>query len=447
MIFRDDVPRRLSWSGAIVILMVAAVVLPGWSLGQGGDDPQTPSSIEAATLGDSEPAREAESAVESKAEGAAKSESGGWRSVNAGAETKQEAGESRVAEPTATLPLPADSFDTMRSPPIPPAAAYEFPAPIAADAPAIYDSGPPVEGGAVPALKDLKTPTTIESRRLKNRDALGVLQILAAVMAAAQTTSSDELPFVLAFTPASEETATVPAATVPAGSPPGPTPITPMSSAEALPPVIPNGSPLIQPPTPGIAPSWPAVSVASTSPAYAAGYRSVRQASTSRPSPPIRLAVDVRTNTLIVRGQKDGVEHVLNLVARLDSDEESPDETSSEESVSEPLGCQVIPVTHRDPNEISAVLRGLGINVDINPLQSSKKAGNTLVESGLFLVLSDSDAEEIAKLIKSLDIDEEPEQPTEDTMPDLPEPAAEGAPDDGRDDAPVETALPLRAST
>jgi len=149
--------------------------------------------------------------------------------------------------------------------------------------------------------------------------------------------------------------------------------------------------------------------------------------------------VDVRTNTLIVRGQKDEVDTVLSLVARLDSDE-----NNLEESLSESLGCQAVPVTHRDPKEISAVLRGLGIKVDLNTLQSGRQAGNTSEESGLFMVLADSDAEEIAKLIKSLDIENESEKPTEDIRS-LPEPE-EDAPEDSGAPEPAKTTFgPLQS--
>jgi len=149
--------------------------------------------------------------------------------------------------------------------------------------------------------------------------------------------------------------------------------------------------------------------------------------------------VDVRTNTLIVRGQDDEVELIIGLVARLDSDE-----NNLEESLSESLECQAVPVTHRDPKEISAVLRGLGIKVDLNTLKPGKKAGNTPNESGLFMVLSDSDAEDIAKLIKSLDIEEESEKPTED-VPSLPE-QEEDAPDDAAPPEPAKTVFgPLQS--
>jgi len=452
MIFQEDVRRRMSWSGAVVMLMLAAVVLPGWSLGQGGDEPKAPTSIEAATPSESEPAKEAETAADSRTEQPSRSESGGWRTVDASAENKQADTGLRAAEPVTPLRLPADSGDTassassppvMQPPPLagrssstvirgnaPPAApAPQFDAVILTDTGASY-AAPPLTGSPVPALKDLKTSTTIKSLRLEKRDALGVLQILAAVMDALQDASSDARPFVLAFTPASEETATMYAHS---GFQP-----TPVPSAIALAPApspAPIASPLIQPPTPGIAPSWPVDSLPSASSTYPA----VRPASTGSRTPTLRLAVDVRTNTLIVRGQDDEVELIIGLVARLDSDE-----NNLEESLSESLECQAVPVTHRDPKEISAVLRGLGIKVDLNTLKPGKKAGNTPNESGLFMVLSDSDAEDIAKLIKSLDIEEESEKPTED-VPSLPE-QEEDAPDDAAPPEPAKTVFgPLQS--
>ena len=86
------------------------------------------------------------------------------------------------------------------------------------------------------------------------------------------------------------------------------------------------------------------------------------------------------------------------------------------------------------------MLRGLGIGADLTTLQSGEKAGNSLKEGGLFLVMSDSDAEEIAKLIKSLDVEDESEPPTED----IPQPEEDVPEDSATPGAAVSDFAPLR---
>jgi len=415
MIFRDDVSHKLSWTGAMVVLLVAGVVLPGWSLGQ-GDESKTPPSVDAATPSTSESAKETAAAAEPKAVGSSESEAGGWRKTNVSPANKRTDAQLDAADPRPSFPSPAYAAEPTPSfspPAAPPAALPYQPAPVnrrtIAPAPTASELAnplapaepPPGAAIPVPALKDISPPMTIESLRLKERDALDVLQILAAVMARAQA-ASDGSPFVLAFASASEEATTA------------------QTSPYHIPPRVPGPSPgqivspVIQAPTPGIAPSWPAANVPSTATTYYSPSthpaRPVRHTSTSSSSPPFRLAVDVRTNTLIVRGEKDAVEQVLRLAAMLDSTEDS-----LEESLSESLGCQVVPVTHREPQEIAAVLRGLGIDVDLTTLKSGEKKDDTANEGRLFLIISDSDTEEIGKLIKSLDVEEESAPPAEDT--------------------------------
>lgn len=390
MIFRDDVSHRLSWTGAMVILLVAVVVLPGWSLGQ-GDERKTSANLDAATPDTSEAAKETD------AKPAVADPSPSYPSPAVAAETAP-----TFAPPTSPQPamLPYQPSPANQGINSQPAAASDFVSPAVSARPPTAATLP------VPALKDITPPMTIESLRLKERDALDVLQILAAVMARAQA-ASDGSPFVLAFAPATEEMPAAP---------------TVYSAGVSLAPVpFPGGivSPAIQAPTSGIAPSWPAANVPRTTPAYRTSTspsRGVAYTSTRSSSPPFRLAVDVRTNTLIVRGQKDAVEQVLRLAAMLDSTEES-----LEDSLSDSLGCQVVPVTYREPLEIAAVLRGLGIDVDLTTLKSGEKKGDAANEGGLFLIISDTDTEEIGKLIKSLDVEGESAPPAEDTPPILEE--------------------------
>ena len=121
----------------------------------------------------------------------------------------------------------------------------------------------------------------------------------------------------------------------------------------------------------------------------------------SNPSPPpVRLAVDVRTNTLVARGDKYIVDEISRIIPALDTTNDGL------QKLSEPLGLPVIPAFHRDPHEIIAVLRGLGISVNVTTLERNEKADTNAKQVAVFVISGQTDAEGITKLIQSLDTPE-----------------------------------------
>ena len=269
----------------------------------------------------------------------------------------------------------------------------------------------------------------IESFRLQHRDSLDVLQILGALFERGSESASSET-VVLAFVPP-EKKPVEPIGAAGLAMYAGP------SDAFGSPVPTPNGGPTSRSPfgqpapatkwrmLPTVAPSWPTATVPTMSASDDMDDSSMEPSYASNPSPPpVRLAVDVRTNTLVARGDKYIVDEISRIIPALDTTNDGL------QKLSEPLGLPVIPAFHRDPHEIIAVLRGLGISVNVTTLERNEKADTKAKQCAVFVISAQTDAEGITKLIQSLDTPEKGSLPTyssdSSTFLEEPVPAEEG---------------------
>jgi type II secretory pathway component GspD/PulD (secretin) len=123
----------------------------------------------------------------------------------------------------------------------------------------------------------------------------------------------------------------------------------------------------------------------------AAGFGGGMGGGMARPNTSWRIAVDERTNSLIVRGNESDLRTIGEIVAALD--------VGDNKAATKLKNLRTFKLKHADVNQVSQIVQDLELNVRVSILPSSEM----LVISG-----GESALKEVADLIEDLDVEGKP---------------------------------------